>query len=183
MNLVFLLDIALFAGGIYTLVSGQFPTILAGGVKWQFGGTYARLVGALILIPLATYFINPYPELDLIIFLVVTIIMEITVYSLRQPRVALAAPGVVGSGISIDPVEEQIAKDLQGAVTMLALSLFAFFLFAPLAFSRANKIIKTIETSGHGLQYRSQAQIVRALSVAAIIIGLIGVCTLITSST
>jgi hypothetical protein len=169
-----LVEIVLFIGGIYSIVTAKVPAFLVGGGFYQVDRWIARTIGFLLLIPLIVATIgggisnplfggNPAENLSLEIatlFVVGVLVLVLTRVVGRQIEPA-------------SDMEAIIAKKTQRALTYAIMSPVIFVTF-PLALIIANQALKLIDQYGVGEQYRGRAKASRIIGIVATLLSIMG---------
>ena len=166
-----IVELAMFVGGIYAIVSAKIPSFLVGGRKYQVEGLAARWFGALLILPLPIAFLG-----GLILPLLFgeggtgyAVILElVTVVGIAILAVVLTR--IVGKRVEpVNNIEATIEKKAQGALMYAILSAtgFAALICCPLAIIYANQAIKLIDENSIGEQHRSKAKTARVIAIVA----------------
>ncbi len=174
-----IIEIAMLAGGLYSIITAKVPSFLIGGSKYRVEGQTARLFGVLLILPL------PVAILGALILTLLfgekgrgySIILElVTVFVIAILASVLIR--VLGKKTEyVKDVEATISKKSQGALVFAIFSIpgFATLICGPLAILYANQALKLINENQVGEQYRSKAKTARILALVFLAITLVAI--------
>ena len=178
-----LIEIVLFIGGIYSIVTAKVPAFLVGGGFYHVDRWIARTIGVLVMIPLPiaifggeilTYLFGDKSAENPFSIEIVKIVPLFVVGIL-----VLVLTRVVGRQIEpASDTEAIIAKKTQRALTCAVMSVF-IVIYAPWAFIYANQALKLIDENSVGEQYRDRAKMARIIASVAILLSIIACLILI----
>lgn len=182
--MLLIIEIAMFIGGIYTVIYEKLPSLLLGGGKYSVDGLIVRLIGILMLVPfpvailsdamIKQFFGGTGAGYDLI--LEILVILSVAILSTVLIR-------VLGQKIEpVNEIEEIISRKTVGALLYSVLSAtgFAALVCCPLAFVYSNQALKLIDQNGVGQQYRRKANIARAFAGTVTLLWVVGIGCLVT---
>jgi hypothetical protein len=167
--MLFILEIAMLIGGIYSIFSAKVPTFLFGGGKYQVEGTVARLFGVLLILPIPLAFLGGIILVLLGIdnsALYTTILELVIVFGIAILATVLMR--ITGKRVEyVNDIEATIAKKSQGALVYAIISVtgVAALICSPLAIVYASQALKLIDEHQVGEQHRSKAKTARTLAI------------------
>ncbi len=177
--MLLIVEIAMFVGGIYAIVSAKVPSFLVGGGQYQVEGMVARLFGVLLILPLPVAFLGAI--LLALLFgeegTGYAVILEL-VTVLGVAILAVVLTRIVGKRIEpVNDIEATIAKKSQGALMYAIFSAtgFAALICCPLAIVYANQAIKLIDANSVGEQHRSKAKAARVIAIVATLLWVVAI--------
>lgn len=178
--MLLIIEIGMFIAGLVALITGKLPSILFGGPKYKYGGTGARFMGLILLIPLpAAIFVGLLSsllnwEIPLWYLVVIEILLVLgagigamVIGMFIRQSAELPTTGEEGAGADLVSIEAQIAHKAQGSLIYALLGILGFtaIVVGPLAFLRAQQAMRMIDEHQVGEKHRSTAKLARTLAV------------------
>lgn len=177
--MLLIVEIGLFLGGIYVVVTGKIPSLLIDGRTYHVTNRVARVLGVLLMLPMLTAFFggilmaNFYPDqaaenVFALEFITLFVVVILVLLLLR----------IFGRKSAItDDVETKISKKTSGALMYALFSWTGFgaILCCPLAIINANQALKLMDEHNVGENYRKKAKLARTMAMGSLV--LIVVCS------
>lgn len=178
-----IIEIAMFIGGIYSIVSARVPSFLVGGGKYQVEGRTARIFGILLLFPLSLALwggvvlgvVFGEDGVDYVLMMEFLVVLGVALLSVIFIRVF----GVKSQ--PVNDIESVISRKAIGSLVYAILSApgITALVCCPLAVVYASQALSLIDEHGVGVQYRRRAKVARVIAYAVTMLWLIAIAFLV----
>jgi hypothetical protein len=183
--MLLIIEIAMFMGGIYSIISARVPSFLVGGGKYKVEGRQARIFGILLLLPLSIALwdglllglligdsgVDYVRTVEFLVFLGVSLlsIIFIRVFGKKnQP---------------VNDIESVISRKAIGSLVYAILSApgLTALICCPLAVVYANQALSLIDEHGVGVQYCGKAKAARVIAGVVTILWILAIAFVVIS--
>ena len=181
--MLLIIEVAMFIGGIYSIVSARVPSFLVGGDEYQVIGRKARIFGILLLLPLSGALwggvvlglrfgdkgVDYATTMEFLVVLGVALLCIIFIRFFGKKSEL------------VNDIESVISRKAIGSLVYAILSApgITALVCCPLAVVYANQALSLIDKHGVGVQYRGKAKVARIFAGVVTMLWLVAIVILV----